>query len=64
MIKTTQKRHLRFRRLAKNRSGMALLMVLVTIAILSAVIVDFVYQTRINVRIAGNVRDRLKAYYL
>jgi len=64
MIKTTPKRHLRFRRLAKNRSGMALLMVLVTIAILSAVIVDFVYQTRINVRIAGNVRDRLKAYYL
>ncbi len=43
---------------------MALLMVLVTVAILSAVVVDFVYQTRINVQIAANVRDRMKAYYL
>jgi general secretion pathway protein K len=53
---------------AKNRlrgeRGMALLMVLITIAVLSVVVLDFVYQTRIDVQIAANVRDRVKAYYL
>ncbi|MBN2494038.1 MAG: general secretion pathway protein GspK [Deltaproteobacteria bacterium] len=43
---------------------MALLMVLVTVAILTVVVVEFVYQTRINVQVAANVRDRAKAYYL
>ncbi len=43
---------------------MALLMVLVTIAMLTSVIVEFVYETRVDVQMAANVRDRLKAYYL
>lgn len=43
---------------------MALLMVLVTVAILSAIVVDFAYQTRIDVQIAANSRDRVKAHYL
>jgi general secretion pathway protein K len=51
-------------RLRGDESGIALLMVLVTVAMLSAVVVEFVYQTRIDVRIAANVRDRTKAYYL
>ncbi|MBW2699708.1 MAG: general secretion pathway protein GspK [Deltaproteobacteria bacterium] len=49
---------------AGQESGMALLMVLITVAVLAAVIVEFAYQTRINVQIAANVRDRTKAYYL
>jgi len=39
-------------------------MVLITIAVLSAIVVDFVYQTRVNLRMAANVRDRLQAQYL
>jgi general secretion pathway protein K len=58
------KRSTQSSRLAGNNRGMALLMVLVTVAILSAIVVDFAYQTRINVQIAANVRDRVKAHYL
>ncbi len=59
-----RKRSVQVRRLAGNNRGMALLMVLVTVAILSAIVVDFAYQTRIDVQIAANVRDRVKAHYL
>ena len=52
------------RKLARSESGLALLMVLVTVAVLSAIVVDFVFQTRVNAQIAANVRDRTKAYYL
>ena len=38
--------------------------IVVTVAVLAAIVVDFAFQTRINVQIAANVRDRLKAYYL
>ncbi len=54
----------RLNRLRRDESGVALLMVLVTIAMLTAVVVEFVYQTRIDVQVAANVRDRLKAYYM
>ena len=47
-----------------GRRGMALLMVMVTIAMLTAVVVEFIYQTRVDVQMAANVRDRVKAYYL
>jgi len=52
------------RKLARNQRGLALLMVLVTVAVLSAIVVDFVFQTRVNAQIAANVRDRTQAYYL
>ena len=39
-------------------------MVLVTMAVLTAVVAEFVYQTRVEVQMAANVRDRVKAYYL
>jgi len=52
------------KKLARNQSGLALLMVLVTVAVLSAIVVEFVFQTRVNAQIAANVRDRIKAYYL
>jgi len=44
--------------------GLALLMVLVTVAILTAIVVDFAYRVRIDVQVAANVRDRVRAYYL
>jgi hypothetical protein len=47
-----------------DESGVALLMVLITIAVLSAIVVDFVYQTRVNLQMAANVRDRLQAQFL
>ncbi len=47
-----------------DQRGMALLMVLVTVAVLSAMIVDFAYQNRINLDMAANTRDRVRAYYL
>jgi len=52
------------KKLVRSQSGLALLMVLVTVAVLSAIVVDFVFQTRVNAQIAANVRDRTKAYYL
>jgi general secretion pathway protein K len=41
--------------------GIALLMVLMIVSLLTAVIVDFSYQTRLDARLAGNVRDALEA---
>ena len=45
----------------KSESGVALLMVLLVVSLLTAVIVDFSYRTRLDARIAANVRDDLKA---
>lgn len=44
--------------------GVALLLSLVTIAILSAAVVEFSYQNRVNLALASNQRDQLKAYFL
>jgi type II secretory pathway component PulK len=44
--------------------GIALIIVLVTIAILSAAVVEFSYATRVNLAIASNQRDKLKSYFL
>ncbi len=43
---------------------MALLMVIITVAVLSAIVVDFIHQSRINLQMAANVRDRMQATYL
>ncbi|RME22116.1 MAG: hypothetical protein D6806_13465 [Deltaproteobacteria bacterium] len=48
----------------KSESGLALLMVLVTVAVLAAIVVDFAYRVRIEVQIAANVRDSTRAHYL
>ncbi len=45
----------------KGERGVALLMVLMIVSLLTAVIVDFSYQTRLDARLAGNVRDELEA---
>lgn len=54
------------RRRAANRRerGMALVVVLATIAILSVSVVEFTYNTRVNLYLAQNHRDEAKAYFL
>lgn len=48
----------------KRERGMALVIVLATIAILSVSVVEFVYNTRVNLYLAQNHRDEAKAYFL
>jgi general secretion pathway protein K len=48
----------------RSECGAALLLVLTTIAILTAVAVDLAYQTRVSLQIAANSRDELRATYL
>ena len=48
----------------KGNKGIAILIAMATVAILSLSITEFAYQTRVNVFIAANSRDDLKAYYL
>ncbi len=48
----------------KKERGVALLLALVTITILSAAVVEYSYQNRVNLALASNERDQLKAYFL
>lgn len=48
----------------KGQQGIALLMVLASIALLSAMVVEFAYNSHISYSMARNNLDRLKAYYL
>ncbi|UCD84275.1 MAG: general secretion pathway protein GspK [Deltaproteobacteria bacterium] len=52
------------RGLLKNQKGIALLVVLMVIAILAAVIVEFSYSARVNLHIVANHKDELKTYYI
>jgi len=47
-----------------GRRGMALLMVLTSIAVLTAVVVEFAYETHVDVTLATNARDELRAHYM
>jgi general secretion pathway protein K len=47
-----------------SRRGVALLMVITAIAMLTAVAVEFSYRSRVEARLAVNARDQLRAYYL
>lgn len=51
-------------RRAKGRRGVALLMVVVAIAILTAVATEFAYNTRVDLELAANQRDEMRAEYL
>ncbi|RDV38559.1 hypothetical protein DV096_07030 [Bradymonadaceae bacterium TMQ3] len=44
--------------------GVALMVVLITLAILSTAVVEFAYSARVNLAMATNERDKLKSYYL
>lgn len=43
---------------------MALLMVITTVAVLTSVVVEFAYSTHVDLRLAANARDALRAEYL
>lgn len=48
----------------RNRRGVALMMVLSSLTILTTMMVEFAYNTNVNYHLALNERDRLKATYL
>lgn len=49
---------------AVKRRGIALLLVITSIAIMTAVAVDFQFNTSVDLRLAANARDELRAEYL
>ncbi len=48
----------------RSPRGVALILVLTTIAILTSIGVDFSYSTRVSLRLAETARDEMRAYYL
>jgi len=48
----------------RNKKGMAMLFVLTSVVILTVIIVELNYATRVSASIAGNYRDETAAYYL
>jgi general secretion pathway protein K len=51
-------------RVRRGQRGAALLLAIVSIAVVTALTVDLAYDTRVSVQLAANARDELKAYYL
>lgn len=51
-------------KLLRDQQGMALLLVLVIVALLSALLTEFSFSTLVDLRSAENFRDRTKAFYL
>src|SRR5699024_9220297 len=52
---------------AKNRKkerGVALMIAIISIAILTAVATEFAYASRVDMQMAANQRDDIRAYYL
>ncbi len=47
----------------KPPRGVAMLIALVTIALLSSAVVEFAYTARVNLSMASNERDRVKSYF-
>ena len=52
------------RRNPPQSRGVALILVLTTIAILTSIGVDFSYSSRVSLKLAENLRDETRAYYL
>lgn len=48
----------------RNERGIALMMVISAIMLLSMIVLEFVFSSNINYRIAVNEKERLQAYYL
>jgi hypothetical protein len=53
-----------FKLLLKNQSGVALMMVITTVVILTAVMADFTFETKINKIKSSNILDRAQARLL
>jgi general secretion pathway protein K len=49
---------------AKRQRGVALMVALISIAVLTAVTTEFLYSSRVDLQMAGNQRDDIRAYYL
>jgi len=47
-----------------NKRGIALMMVISAIMLISMIVLEFVYGTTVNYRIAVNEKERLQAYYM
>ncbi|MCK4503176.1 MAG: general secretion pathway protein GspK, partial [Desulfuromonadales bacterium] len=47
-----------------NQNGMALLLVLVVVALLSTLVIEFSFSSLVDLRATETFRDRTKAYYL
>ena len=54
----------RIRRADRGSRGVALILVLTTLAILTALGVDFSYGARVDLRLAENLRDETRAHFL
>lgn len=52
------------KRVLSNQSGIALMIVLAAITILTAVATEFAYNTNVNYHLALNEKERLQAYFL
>ena len=48
----------------QNQKGMALLLVLIIVSLLSALVIEFSFSTLVDLRATETFRDRTKAYYL
>src|SRR5436305_2036024 len=49
---------------ARLQRGVALLIAIISIAVLTAVAVDFAYNSRVDLQLAANQRDEVRAYYM
>jgi type II secretory pathway component PulK len=50
--------------IVRNQKGVALLIVLSALAVLTTAVVEFTYHSRINYKLAVNTKQRLQAFYL
>jgi type II secretory pathway component PulK len=48
----------------KSKRGVALILVLATVAIMTTVVMEFVHDSQVRSRIAANARDSVRAYFL
>ena len=48
----------------RRRRGVALLLVLATVAVMTTVVMEFVHDSQVRARIAANGRDSVRAYFL
>ena len=48
----------------KSERGIVLVVVLITVAILTTLVVDLIYFTRVDTEISANTRDEIKARYI
>ena len=48
----------------QSKNGVALLLVMVSLALMAVISIEIVFASRVDIRIGRNARDRLQAYYL